>query len=173
MIKFSLSHFACNKKSERETASAIFDRYPLDYPRAKDADWLGKGGGGGVRLLHVSLQYTYTYTYIYFIVRDQYMNIVCPMCIVYCTCTNTYMHMYIAGIGIEEINAGIGIPASQILVRYWTKKILDCVTLIRYRTCSGIVSFFQSGTGLTGCQTTRHSGISTYMYMDIDMDMKH
>jgi hypothetical protein len=26
------------------------------------------------------------------------------------------------GIGIEETNAGIGIPASQILVRYRTKK---------------------------------------------------
>jgi hypothetical protein len=25
----------------------------------------------------------------------------------------------------------------------------DCVSLVRYRTCSGIVSFFQSGTGLT------------------------
>jgi hypothetical protein len=66
------------------------------------------------------------------------------------------MHMYIAGIGIEETNAGIGIPASQILVRYRTKKMPDCVTLVWYRTCSGIVSFFQSSTGLTGCQTIRH-----------------
>jgi hypothetical protein len=69
----------------------------------------------------------------------------------------------------------------------------DCFSLARYRTCYGIVSFFQSGTGLTstgltgtgltgtgltgtgltGCRTVRHSGISTYMYIDIDMDMKH
>ncbi len=63
------------------------------------------------------------------------------------------------GIGIEETNAGIGIPASRILVRYWTKKMSDCVSLVHERTCSGIVSFFQSGTGLTGCRTVRHSGI--------------
>ncbi len=49
----------------------------------------------------------------------------------------------------------------------------DRVNLVRYRTCSGIVSFFQSGTGLTGCRTVRHSGISIYMCMDIDMDMEH
>jgi hypothetical protein len=49
----------------------------------------------------------------------------------------------------------------------------DWVSLVRYRTCFGIVSFFQSGTGLTGCRTVRHSGISIYMSMDIDMDMKH
>jgi hypothetical protein len=77
------------------------------------------------------------------------------------------------GIGIEETNAGIGIPASRILVRYPTKKMLDCVSLVRHRTCSGIVIFFQSGTGLTGCRTVRHSGISIYMYMDIDIDMQH
>jgi hypothetical protein len=64
------------------------------------------------------------------------------------------------GIGIEETNAGIGIPACQILVRYWTKKMPDCVSLVRYRACSGIISFFQSGTGLTKCRTVRHSGIS-------------
>jgi hypothetical protein len=77
------------------------------------------------------------------------------------------------GISIEKTNAGIGIPASRILVRYRTTKITDCVSLVRYRTCSGIVSFFQSGTGLTGCQTVRHSGISIYMNMDIDMGMQH
>ncbi len=77
------------------------------------------------------------------------------------------------GIGIEETNAGIGIPASQILVRYRAKKMPDCASLVRYRTCSGIVSFFQSGTGLTGCQTVWHSDISIYKYMDIDMDMQH
>ncbi len=51
----------------------------------------------------------------------------------------------------------------------------DRVSLVPYRTCSGIVSFFQSGTGLTGCRTVRHSGILyiQYMYLDIDMDMKH
>ncbi len=77
------------------------------------------------------------------------------------------------GIGIEETNAGIGNPASRILVGYRTKKMPDCVSLVRYRTCSVILRFFQSGTGLTRCRTVRHSGISTYMYMDIDMDMKH
>jgi hypothetical protein len=49
----------------------------------------------------------------------------------------------------------------------------DCVSLVWYRTCSGIVSFFQSGTILTGCWTVWHSGLSIYMYMDIDMDMQH
>jgi hypothetical protein len=57
------------------------------------------------------------------------------------------------GIGIEETNAGIGIPD------YRTKKMPDCLSLVRYRICSGIVSFFQSGTGLTGCRTVRLSGI--------------
>ncbi len=70
-------------------------------------------------------------------------------------------------------SAGIGIPASRISVRYRTKKMPDCVFLVRYRTYSGIVSFFQSGTGLTGCQTVRHSGISKYVYMDLDIVMKH
>ncbi len=32
----------------------------------------------------------------------------------------------------------------------------DCVSLVWYRTCSSIVSFFQSGTGLTTCQTVQH-----------------
>jgi hypothetical protein len=77
------------------------------------------------------------------------------------------------GIGIEKTNAGIGIPASRILVQYRTTKMPDCVSLVRFRTCSGIVSFFQSGTGLTGCQTVWHSGISIYMNMDIDMGMQH
>ncbi len=77
------------------------------------------------------------------------------------------------GIGIEETNADIGSPASRILVWYRTRKMPDCVNLVRYRTCSSIVSFFQSGTGLTGCRTVRHSGISIYTYTDIDMDMKH
>jgi hypothetical protein len=38
----------------------------------------------------------------------------------------------------------------------------DCVGLVRYRACSGIVIFFQSGTGLFGCRTVRHSGIYTH-----------
>jgi hypothetical protein len=76
-------------------------------------------------------------------------------------------------IGIEKTNAGIGIPASRNLVRYQTTKIPDCVSLVWYRTCSGIVSFFQSGTGLTGCRTVRHSGISIYMNMEFDMGMQH
>jgi hypothetical protein len=63
------------------------------------------------------------------------------------------------GIGIEETNAGIGIPASFLLVRYRTKKMPDCVALFRYRTSSGIVNHFQSGTGLIGCRMVRHSGV--------------
>jgi hypothetical protein len=63
------------------------------------------------------------------------------------------------------------IPASRILVRYRTKKMPDCVSLVQYQTCSGIVSSFQSGTGLTGCRTVALSSISVYVYKDIDMDM--
>jgi hypothetical protein len=63
------------------------------------------------------------------------------------------------GIGIQKTNAGIGIPASITPVRYRRKKMSDCVTLLRYRTNSDIVSFFQSGTGLTGCRTVRHAVI--------------
>jgi hypothetical protein len=64
-----------------------------------------------------------------------------------------------------------------------------CVSLVRYRTCSGIVSFFQSGTGLFGCRTVRHSDIYTHehahalahaktpmmcgMNMDRNMDVQH
>jgi hypothetical protein len=61
------------------------------------------------------------------------------------------------GIGIQKTIAGIGIPASVISVRYRTKKMPDCATLFRYRIVSGIVSFFQSGTGLTGCRKIRYS----------------
>jgi hypothetical protein len=57
-----------------------------------------------------------------------------------------YLHVYIPymylGIGIEKTNAGIGIPASRILVWYRTKKVPDCVSLVWYWTFSGIVSFF-------------------------------
>ncbi len=77
------------------------------------------------------------------------------------------------GIGIEETNAGNGILASRILVQYRTKKMPDCVSLVWYQTCSGIVNFLHSGTGLTGCRTFQHSNISIYMYMDIGMDMQH
>jgi hypothetical protein len=42
----------------------------------------------------------------------------------------------------QETNTGIGIPASRILVWYRNEKMLDYVSLVRYRTCSGIVSFF-------------------------------
>ncbi len=61
-------------------------------------------------------------------------------------CVQHYLSAYL-GIGIEETNAGIGIPLSRILVRYRTNKMPDCVSLVRYRACSGIVSFFQNGTG--------------------------
>jgi hypothetical protein len=62
------------------------------------------------------------------------------------------------GIGIQKTNAGIGIPASVISVRYRAKKMPDCAALIRYRKSSDIVRLFQSGTGLSGCWTIRHSG---------------
>jgi hypothetical protein len=71
------------------------------------------------------------------------------------------------GFGIEETNAGIGIPASRILVRYWTKKMPDCVSLVWYCTCFGIVSIFHSGTRLTGCRTVRHFYIYMYIYIYI------
>jgi hypothetical protein len=85
-------------------------------------------------------------------------------------CVQHYLSAYL-GIGIEETNAGIGIPASRILVRYRTNIMPDCVSLVRYRACSGIVSFFQSGTGLTGCRIYMYMDID--IYMDIDMDMQH
>jgi hypothetical protein len=51
------------------------------------------------------------------------------------------------GISIKKTNSGIGIPASTNSVRQRTKKMLDCVGLVWYRTSSGIVSFFfHSGT---------------------------
>jgi hypothetical protein len=79
------------------------------------------------------------------------------------------------GIGIEETVT----PASEFrhpefsLHGAGLKKTPDYVNIVRYRTCSGIVSFFQSGTGLTGRRTVRHSGITIDMYMDIDMGMLH
>jgi hypothetical protein len=45
------------------------------------------------------------------------------------------------GIGIEVTNAGIGIPASIISVRYRIKKILHCVGLVWYWAGAGIVGF--------------------------------
>ncbi len=59
------------------------------------------------------------------------------------------------GISIEETNAGIGIPASIISVRYRTKQMPDCVGLVQYRISSGVVSFYNSGTGLIRCRTVR------------------
>jgi hypothetical protein len=46
------------------------------------------------------------------------------------------------GIGIQKTNAGIGISASVISVRYRTKKMQDWVVLFRYRIGSGIVTYF-------------------------------
>ncbi len=103
-----------------------------------------------------------------------------------CAATQSTMAAQL-GIGIQETNAGIGIPASIISVRHRTKKLPDCLGLIRYRTCPGIVSFFYSGTGLIGCRTVRHSGIYTHehalahahtpmmcsMNMDRIMDVQH
>ncbi len=75
------------------------------------------------------------------------------------------------GISIEETDTGIGIPASRILVWWYLTNIMpDCVSLVRYQTCLGIIIFFQSGTALTGCQIFLHY---CYMYMDIDTDMQH
>jgi hypothetical protein len=60
----------------------------------------------------------------------------------------------------------------------------DCVSLVQYRTCSGIIRFFHSGTRLTRCRTVCHSSILAFLYictwtltwacsidMDIDIDM--
>jgi hypothetical protein len=61
----------------------------------------------------------------------------------------------------------------------------DCVSFVRYQTNYGIVSFFQSGAGLTGCRTVWHTGIALYIYIhghavltwtctcSMDMDMQH
>jgi hypothetical protein len=38
----------------------------------------------------------------------------------------------------------------------------DCISLFRYRNSSGIVSFFQSGTGLPWCRIIRHSGSQNF-----------
>jgi hypothetical protein len=43
------------------------------------------------------------------------------------------------GIGIRKTNAGIGIPASVISVRFRSKKMPDCIVLFRYRIGSGII----------------------------------
>jgi hypothetical protein len=45
------------------------------------------------------------------------------------------------GIGIEETNASIGITACIILVRYRTKKMLECISFVRYWICPGIDFF--------------------------------
>jgi hypothetical protein len=37
----------------------------------------------------------------------------------------------------------------------------DCLALIRYRNCPGIVGFFYFGTGLIGCRTVQHLYIQT------------
>jgi hypothetical protein len=59
------------------------------------------------------------------------------------------------GIGIEETNAGIGIPASIISFWHRTKEMPDCAGLVRYWIGPGIVIFFHSGTGLIACQTVQ------------------
>jgi hypothetical protein len=50
----------------------------------------------------------------------------------------------------------------------------DCVSLLRYRTCPGIVSSVHSGTGLTDAG---QSGIPAFLYtvyiMDMDMQCGH
>jgi hypothetical protein len=51
------------------------------------------------------------------------------------------------GIGIQKTNSGIGIPVSVISVRYRSKKMPDCCASYWYRSSSGIVTCFQSGTG--------------------------
>ncbi len=80
------------------------------------------------------------------------------------------------GIGIEQTNANIGIPAFIISVLYWTKKMLDFIGLVQYRTSPGIISFFHSGTRLIGCWTVRHSSIFTHAHawtLGMEKDMHH
>jgi hypothetical protein len=66
-------------------------------------------------------------------------------------------------IGIEETNAGIGIPSSIISVRYWTKKLPDCLGLVRYRTIPSIVSFFLP---VPDYSDARQSGIPAFIHMN-------
>jgi hypothetical protein len=49
----------------------------------------------------------------------------------------------------EETDAGIDNPASNISVRFRTKRMPECVRLVRFRACYGIVCF-HSGIGLIG-----------------------
>ncbi len=70
----------------------------------------------------------------------------------------------------SKTNAGVGIPASQMLVRYRTKRMPDCVFLVRYWTCSGFVSFFFSLE--PDWPDAGQPGISICIYMDIDMDIR-
>jgi hypothetical protein len=75
------------------------------------------------------------------------------------------------GIGIEKTNAGIGmIPNFSLVPDYKNAGLCELCPvpdLFQYHY------FFHSGTGLTGCRSVRHSGISINMNMDIDMGMQH
>jgi hypothetical protein len=66
-------------------------------------------------------------------------------------------------------------PASRSLVRYRTKKMPDCDSLVRYRTCPGIVNSIHSGTGLTKCWTVRHFCIyvHAHRHATCNINMQH
>jgi hypothetical protein len=49
--------------------------------------------------------------------------------------------------------------------------MLDFVSLVRYRTIPGIVSFFHSVTRLTGCRTVQH--LYAVYTMDMDIQLGH
>jgi hypothetical protein len=59
--------------------------------------------------------------------------------------------------------------------------MLDYVSLVQYRIFSAIVSFFQPGTGLTGCWTLRHFYINIHGHQHrhaaltwaCNLDMQH
>ncbi len=87
----------------------------------------------------------------------------------------------IAGLGIEETNTGISIPAVSIIsFQYRTKKMPNCICLVWYRLGPGIVSFIHSCTRLIGCQRVRqlythtctHTPMHTYKHTHTDMDKR-
>jgi hypothetical protein len=77
--------------------------------------------------------------------------------------TQIYFVMLIyQGIGIEKLPSASAFLKSIISVRYRTKTMSDCTSLVQYQTSSGIVTFSHSETGLTGSRIDQHSCIPAF-----------
>jgi hypothetical protein len=91
---------------------------------------------------------------------------------------NSYSHFFRRSYSTITI-AGHRHSGIQNFILVPDKKMPDHVSLVQYRICSGIISFFHSCTGLTGCRTVWHSGflsICTWkltLTSSIDIDMQH